>query len=315
MHFDTLLGNETLRANLASSFKKGHISHFYLISGPVGSGKHTLARQLAAALQCQGDDRPCGHCTACRKVYAGTHPDVISVADPEHKRVSVKIVRQMRDDIFIRPNEGRHKIYLLHQEIGPEGQNALLKILEEPPAYGVFILLSENPQLLLETVRSRCTHLRLQPLTEAQLYSALHQRFPQENEVAITGAVSLCGGYLGQAETLLREGTALPPQINDLSAGFARRDQLLLVNTLAPMEKWKREQFIPFLQQYLQILDNALSCRAGMPARSPYAQIIATHRSAADICIAAEEIKTVLEYAQGNVSVAAICGYLTWALR
>ncbi len=315
MGFEMLLGNETLRSNLTASLEKGHISHFYVISGPSGSGKHTLARQLAAALQCEGAAKPCGRCSGCRKVLSGVHPDVITVEDPEHKRVAVKIVRQVRDDMFVRPNEGARKIYILHQELGAEGQNALLKILEEPPQYGVFILLSDNPQQLLETVRSRCTELRLQPLRDDVLRSALRQRFPKASDEAIAGAMARSGGYLGQAEELLKQGAALPPQIEDLAAGFAGRDGLLLTNTLAPMEKWKRDQLIPLLQQYLQILENALACRAGMQALSAQAERIAAARSAADISRAAYEIKKTLEYAQGNVSVAAICGYLAWALR
>lgn len=315
MGFEALLGNEILRSNLTASLEKGHISHFYLISGPAGSGKHTLARQLAAALQCENRVKPCGHCAGCRKALTGTHPDIITVEDPEHKRVAVKIVRQVREDMFVRPNEGLRKIYILHQELGPEGQNALLKILEEPPQYGVFILLSDNPQQLLETVRSRCTELRLQPLHEDVLKNALRERFPQATGEAIAGAMIRSGGYLGQAEALLKQGIAVPPQLADLAAGFAVRDGLLLTGTLAPMEKWKRDAMAELLQQFLQILENALGCRAGMQALSPQAQQIAGARSAADISRAAGEIKKSLEYVQGNVSVAAVCGHLVWALR
>ena len=159
MGFESLLGNERLKENLISSLGRGHISHFYLISGPAGSGKHTLAKLLAAAILCGGANRPCGSCGACRKLLSGNHPDFITVEDPEHKTTAVKIVRQMRDDMFIRPNEADYKIYLFPQELGIEGQNALLKILEEPPSYGVFMLLTDNPEKLLPTVRSRCTAL------------------------------------------------------------------------------------------------------------------------------------------------------------
>jgi len=105
MGFEKLLGNERMKQNLTQSLTKGHISHFYLISGPQGSGKRTLARLLAAAILCQGEGKPCLHCGPCRKVMEGNHPDVITVEDPEHKNVAVKIVRQFREDVFIRPNE------------------------------------------------------------------------------------------------------------------------------------------------------------------------------------------------------------------
>jgi len=208
MGFESLLGNERLKENLRVSVGRGRVSHFYLISGPQGSGKHTLARILAAAILCQGENTPCGHCNACRKVMAGTHPDFITVDDPEHKNVAVKIVRDAREDMYIRPNEGSHKIYLFPQSMGIEGQNALLKVLEEPPSYGVFILLAENPQSLLPTVRSRCTELKLTGLTKDRLEKELSHRFPNADEESLQAAINRSGGYLGQALALLEEGTS-----------------------------------------------------------------------------------------------------------
>ena len=157
MGFEGLLGNEQLKNNLRASVNRGRASHFYLISGPKGSGKHTLAQLLAAARVCRGSDKPCLSCSACRKVLGNSHPDVITVVDPDHKTVAVKLVRQYREDIFIKPNEADKKVYIFPQELGIEGQNALLKVLEEPPSYGVFMILSENPEALLPTIRSRCT--------------------------------------------------------------------------------------------------------------------------------------------------------------
>ena len=105
MAFESLLGNERLKQNLLESLAKNHIAHFYLISGPEGSGRHTLARLLAAAILCRENGRPCLCCAPCRKVMEDRHPDVITVEDPEHKNVAVRIVREIREDVFIRPNE------------------------------------------------------------------------------------------------------------------------------------------------------------------------------------------------------------------
>ena len=130
MGFETLLGNERLKDNLTGSLRRGHISHFYLISGPAGSGRHTLAKLLAAAILCREPDAPCLHCRVCRKVLDGNHPDFITVDDPEKKTVPVDLIRQARADIFVRPNESDHKIYLFPraQDMGLPGQNALLKV-------------------------------------------------------------------------------------------------------------------------------------------------------------------------------------------
>ena len=201
MGFETLLGNERLKDNLETSLRRGHISHFYLISGPAGSGRHTLARLLAAAILCREPDAPCLQCRVCRKLLDGNHPDFITVDDPEKKTVPVDLIRQARADIFVRPNESDHKIYLFPraQDIGLPGQNALLKVLEEPPEYGVFLLITDNPERLLPTVRSRCVELELQPLPEDVLLRALRRRFPQAEEETLRAAAIAGGGFLGQA--------------------------------------------------------------------------------------------------------------------
>jgi DNA polymerase-3 subunit delta' len=180
MGYESLLGNDRLKQNLAESLAKGHISHFYLISGPEGSGKHTLVRLLSAAILCKDSRKPCLRCSACRKVLSGNHPDFITVDDPDKKIVPVDLVRQARADIYVRPNEADRKIYLFPRGHNMElpSQNALLKVLEEPPEYGVFLLLTENAEKLLPTVRSRCMELPLLPLSEEILTAQLRSRFP-----------------------------------------------------------------------------------------------------------------------------------------
>lgn len=315
MGFETLLGNERLKDNLITSLRRGRHSHFYLIAGPQGSGKHTLARLLAAAILCQGEGKPCLSCSACRKVMGGLHPDVIRVADPEHKNVAVRIVRQCRDDVFIRPNEAAFKIYILDQDLGVEGQNALLKILEEPPQYGVFFLLTDNPEKMLPTVRSRCVELQLLPLERHLMTRQLQQRFPTADADTIAAAVARSGGYLGQALELMSRGEAVPPQTEAVMGAMAARDPLALTLAMVPMEKWKRDQLLEILQQWLEILEGALACRSGAQALHPLSGKLAAVRSAAELSDAIRALQKAMEYAQGNVSVAAICGWLQWALR
>ena len=315
MGFEALLGNDRLKENLTSSLSRGRVAHFYLISGPAGSGKHTLAKLLASAILCGSPNRPCGVCGPCRKVMEGNHPDFITVTDPEHKNIAVRLIREMRDDVFIRPNESEHKIYLIAQDLGIEGQNALLKILEEPPKYGVFILLTDNPEKLLPTVRSRCTELALQALPEAILRRELSRSFPDASSEDIQSAVLRCGGWLGQARQLLEEGGTIPPQTESFVRSFAAADVYGLVQTLVPMEKWKRDQLVEILTSWQELLEGALACKAGLPVPSALSRQLSHGRTTRDLMDAVTDLKKATQYAQGNVSPAAICGWLSWALR
>ena len=315
MAFATLLGNDRLKQNLTESLARGHISHFYLISGPEGSGKHTLAKLLAAAILCQNGGKPCLQCSVCRRVLENNHPDVITVEDPEHKTVPVKLVREYREDAFIRPNESDYKIYLFPQELGIEGQNALLKILEEPPSYGVFILLTDNPDRLLTTVRSRCTELKLLPLEPELLRRRLAKDFPDRPEEDLRAAVLRSGGYLGQAQALLREGTEVPPQTEAFVRAMSQRDSLELVQILAPMEKWKRDALLEILQSWLELCEGALAWRLSGSPVPALCRTLAERRGTGDLMEAARQLKKAREYALSNVSPAAVCGYLAWALR
>ncbi len=315
MGFESLLGNRQLKANLTASLQKQHISHFYLISGPAGSGKHTLAKLLAAAILCKDEAQPCLRCHSCRKLLEGSHPDFIIVEDPEHKTLPVRIVREYRDDAFILPNESDYKIYLFPQELGIEGQNALLKILEEPPAYGVFILLTDNPEKILPTVRSRCTELKLQALPADILKKQLLRDFPNADSDAIEAAIVRSGGFLGQARELLESGAQIPPQTESFVAAFSEKNSLLLTQTLVPMEKWKRDALAPIFVSWQELLEEALACRSGVKAVSPLARQLASRRSSGELYQAAQAIKKAADYTMSNVSPAAVCGWLAWELR
>ena len=245
----------------------------------------------------------------------GNHPDFITVEDPEHKNVAVKIVRQFREDVFIRPNESDYKIYLFPQELGLEGQNALLKILEEPPPYGVFLLLTDNPEKLLPTVRSRCTELKLLPLPETILLRQLEREFPNVEPEAIRAACNRGGGYLGQAKELLENGDAIQPHIQGMADALCGKQPMALMQLLVPMEKWKRDALLPALNDWLELAQGALACRAGLPAVSPLARQLSLSRTPAELMQIVACLKKAIENTQSNVSPAAVCGYLEWALR
>lgn len=313
MGFDGLLGNQRVKQNLTAAFQKNRISHFYLISGPAGSGKRTLARLLAAAAVCTGEEKPCLSCNHCRKILAGTHPDFITISDPEKKYVPIDLIRNARADIYIQPNEAARKIYFIPQDMRIEAQNALLKILEEPPAYGVFILLTENAEALLPTVRSRCTELSLTALPEDILRDALQKACPQASSQQITGAIGRSGGYLGQAIAIL-EQTENENTMRFLTA-YAQNNPVELMQVLVPMEKWKRDALIEELSQWLLALSNALTARSGIAAIQPMADQIGAARTGQDLLHGIQTLQKAIDYANRNISPGAICGYLAWELQ
>ncbi len=316
MGFDALLGNEQLKENLVSARRKGRLSHFYLISGPEGSGRHTLADLLAAAMLCQEPDGPCGVCHSCRKVLGHSHPDYQVIDDPEKKTVPVDLIREARSDLFIRPNEGDRKIYLFPraQDMGIPGQNALLKVLEEPPEYGVFLLLTDHPEKLLPTVRSRCVELKLRALPESVLLEKLRQEFPQGTEESFRSAAVRSGGYLGQARKLM-ESSGLSEHTLRFAQAYAARDVYGLVSVLVSMEKWKRDALNTTLSQWRELLELALVSRSGLPAGGKEAGVIAATRNPRELMEHCNVLQKAMDYAQGNVSCGAVCGWLSWALR
>lgn len=152
-------------SRIRAAAARGALSHALLFTGP--GDRLAAARFAASAFQCVGPerDRLCGVCPACRKVREDIHPDVITVRDEEHKFIAVDVVREVRKDAYIRPNEGERKVYLFPNcaLLTEQDQNVLLKLVEEGPPYAAFVFCAENPAAVLQTLRSRCVELKLQP--------------------------------------------------------------------------------------------------------------------------------------------------------
>lgn len=315
MDFAGFLGNNDLKQRLSASFRAGKASHCYLLCGPEGSGKRTLSRILAAALQCEAPDRPCRRCGPCRKALNGNHPDIITIDDPEKKTVSVDLIRRLQSDAYIRPNEGRHKVYVIPraQDMTDNAQNALLKLIEEPPAYAVFLLLTDNAEKLLPTVRSRSVELRLEPVPREEALAWLHQQQPQTAQDALQAAYFRSGGYLGQAAALL-QGDLHLPQTLQFAQCYAAADTYGLIQLLCSMEKLPRDKILEVLTQWKQLLADALLVRAGLPG-GPEAARLAHSRTAPDLAAAADTVQRAMDHCAANVGAGHICGWLAVSLR
>lgn len=165
--------NDPIAWRIREAAGRGTLSHALLFSG--SGDRIAVAQYAAAAMECQGGgQKPCGTCPACRKVFSGIHPDVITVRDEAHKNLSVDTVRQIRADAYIRPNEGARKVYIFPDctILTEQDQNVLLKIVEEGPPYAAFLFCAENSSVVLQTLRSRCVELKLHPAVTVEKESS-----------------------------------------------------------------------------------------------------------------------------------------------
>ena len=155
--------SDPIARRIREAASRGTLSHALLFSGSGDLG--AAAQYAAAAMECQSGQKPCGTCSACRKVFSGIHPDVITVRDEAHKNLSVDTIRQIRSDAYIRPNEGSRKVYIFPDctILTEQDQNVLLKVVEEGPPYAAFLFCAENASVVLQTLRSRCVELKLHP--------------------------------------------------------------------------------------------------------------------------------------------------------
>lgn len=166
-----IVANNELRVRICEDILSGNFLHAYIIEGLDGSGKHTIAKYIAASLacECKGDSSaplPCKTCPSCKKILSGLSPDVITVGSDGKASLGVDKIRFLKEDVHIIPNELDDKVYIIEDadKMTTQAQNALLLTLEEPPAYARFILLCENSELLLDTIKSRAPILRTEPI-------------------------------------------------------------------------------------------------------------------------------------------------------
>ena len=175
-------------------------AHAYLFAGPSQVGKTTLARLLAQALNCEQENRPCGHCRSCRKIDLGTHPDVQLIeGDGTGKSIKIDQVRSLQHDAILKPYEGRYRVFILRQadRATPEATDSLLKTLEEPPAHVVLILTANHADSMRPTVVSRCQRLDLRPADFSVIERALLERGVSSSKSHLLARLS--GGRMGWA--------------------------------------------------------------------------------------------------------------------
>ena len=274
-----VVANERLRARLGDELLASKLSHAYILSGESGFGKHTLALHLAAALVCEHQKDahkalPCLECPTCRKILAGNSPDIIYVNRGDKATLGVDPIRELRQDVYIPPNDLSVKVYIIEDAhlMTLQAQNAFLLTLEEPPSYVLFLLLCENPSLMLETIRSRAPVMRLEPVPNELILQYICKKVPEARRMleddrgALEELVVAADGSIGRALELLDPKLYKPlSERREIARAFARLcaspkntgDAMRLLNSLGS----RRDELIEQFGTILLCLRDLLLCK------------------------------------------------------
>ena len=207
--FEKVMGHTQAVAHLENAIKQNKVSHAYIFNGEKGCGKKMLALEFARMLQCQEEGRPCGKCRSCLQAESGNHPDIIKITHEKPGSIGVDDIReQLIGDVQIKPYSSPYKVYIVPdaEKMTVQAQNALLKTIEEPPAYAVILLLTTNASAFLPTILSRCVMLTLKPVPDEQVRSYLmeHVQIP---DYQADICVAFAQGNIGKAVELASSDT------------------------------------------------------------------------------------------------------------
>lgn len=273
MAFSAILGQTKALTLLRRALESGRLAHAYLFSGPDGVGKTTVALDLAAVLLCRAPEgeHPCGRCPGCLKFRSGNHPDFQRIR-PDGAAIKIDQIRELKKALTFAPFESRQRIVLLEEvhTMRREASNSLLKVLEEPPAGNLLLLLGDAGGSILDTIVSRCQVIPFAPLPLRLAAEVIRNHRPDLDEAGSLALAGLSDGCPGQALAIEADGVlALYGRI--VEAALARRDTsaqrveraLSLAVDMAEM----KEGLAPLLALLRIFLKNTMAAQAGVPAR------------------------------------------------
>lgn len=236
-----LVGNSKINSALTNAIREKRLPHAILIEGDNGTGRHTLADYIAMSAVCSGEIAPCLDCRHCKLAMGKNHPDITVTAPLDGKKnIAVIQIRELRADAFVKPHEAQRRVFIIDNadSMNEQAQNALLKILEEPPASVVFILIAESKAAFLDTVISRCVVLTLSaPDTEtAANYIKSHWDFSEED---IISALSEKQNNIGQALEMLNGNASSKTSAaaEEFLEQLFRKNIYGMLSATAPFEK------------------------------------------------------------------------------
>lgn len=278
-----LVGHQQAIALFRRALAGDQLGHAYLLTGPSGIGRGTLARTVAQALVCTGSaERPCGVCSACRRASRGLHPDIAGLSletqgqrerergssQSKNTRVSIEAVREFCASLSLRPLESPWRVAILEdvERFSREAYDALLKTLEEPPPFVVLLLVATEPEAVPETIRSRCRPVALEPLGREEITAALVARGAEAGLAAAVARYSR--GRIGDALKLIADEARLETRRQTVTAGLAMiedpLDALLSARQLAEsFRRGKRDEVTAQVDALLGLWRDLMLTRAG----------------------------------------------------
>jgi DNA polymerase-3 subunit delta' len=252
--FQDIIGHNQIVEHLKNAIRMEKVSHAYILNGENSSGKMMLAESFAMALQCEGEGvESCMNCRSCRQAVEHNQPDIIYITHEKPNVISVDDIRhQLNNDIVIKPYSSKYKIYIVDEaeKMNIQAQNALLKTIEEPPAYGVILLLTTNADSFLPTILSRCITLNLKSVNEDLIKEYLMKKY-QIPDYQADVCAAFAQGNVGKAIQLASSG-----EFNELKSAA-----LSLVKKLEDMDLYELNgcikqinEFKSKIQEYFDLL-------------------------------------------------------------
>ena len=253
-----LVGNEKIKYSVSAWTENRRIPHAVLIEGEVCSGRHTLAAFLAQAAVCEGENPPCGKCRGCSLALSLNHPDIIITAPESGKKnIAVSQVRALKSEAYIKPHSAERKVFIIDRAdtLNEQSQNALLKVLEEPPQAAMFILIAETKASFLDTIISRCAVVSLS-VPERQAALQYIKSKTDFSESQILKSLEISKNNIGKALKILQGNTVKTEEsAREFLEAMLRTDEFSMLTVLSRFEKDRvgAEEFFKELKYAIEL--------------------------------------------------------------